>query len=59
MITTKWMNIRTILNNSLMIRTIKITGVYEVVTVEVEAVAAVEGLTTAKTREEVLTIKRT
>lgn len=58
MITTKWMNIQTILNNSLMIRTITITGVDEVVTAEVEAVAAVEGSTTAKTREEVLTIKR-
>ena len=58
MITTKWMNIQIILNSKMMIRKIKITVVGEVVTAEVEAVAAVEGPTTAKTREEVLTIKR-
>ena len=58
MITTKWMNIQIILNSKMMIRKIKITVVGEVATAEVEAVAAVEGPTTAKTREEVLTIKR-
>ena len=58
MITTKWMNIQIILNSKMMIRKIKITVVGEVATAEVEAVAAVEVPTTAKTREEVLTIKR-